>query len=61
MQRVSLPNLNLFGSMKTELRAKEVGKFSIMLYGKMGCMHSFAYQQYKYCCRNINMWRFSKL
>ena len=30
IQHVSVPNLSLFGSMKTELRAKEVGKFSIM-------------------------------
>ena len=30
MQRVSVPNLNLFGPMKTELRAKEVRKFIIM-------------------------------
>ena len=28
-------NLKLFRSIKTELRAKEVGKFSIMLYGKL--------------------------
>ena len=33
---VSVPNLNLFEPIKTELRAKEVGEFSIMLYGKMG-------------------------
>ena len=36
IQRVSVPNLNLFGPVKTELRAKEVGEFSIMLYGKIG-------------------------
>ena len=36
IQRVSVPNLRLFGSMKTELWAKEAGEFSIMLYGKMG-------------------------
>ena len=35
-QRVSVPNFNLFGPMKTELRAKEVGEFSIMLYENMG-------------------------
>ena len=34
IQRVSVPNLKLFGSMKTELCAKEVGEFSIMAYGK---------------------------
>ena len=33
---VSVPNLKLFGSMKTELWAKEVREFSVMLYGKMG-------------------------
>ena len=31
IQRVSVANLNLFGPMKTELRAKEVGKFSIIM------------------------------
>ena len=36
IQRVPVPNLNLFGPMKTESPAKEVGEFSIMLYGKMG-------------------------
>ena len=36
IQRVSVPNLNLFGPTKTEVQAKEVGEFSIMLYGKMG-------------------------
>ena len=43
---VSVPNLKLFGSMKTELWAEEVGEFSIMLYGKMGW--------YQHGCRNIN-------
>ena len=38
IQRVSVPNLKLFGSQKRELRAEEVGEFSIMFYGKMGCM-----------------------
>ena len=46
IQHVSVPNLNLF---RTELRAQQVGEFSIMLYGKMGW------------CRNINVWKFSKL
>ena len=36
IKRVSVPNLKSFGLMKTELQAKEVGEFSIMLYGKMG-------------------------
>ena len=35
IQRVSVPNLKLFGPMNTELSAKEVGKFSVTLYGKM--------------------------
>ena len=43
IQRVSVPNLNLFGPMKTELQAKEVGETSIMLYGKWAGRHSFAY------------------
>ena len=30
IQRVSVPNLKLFGPMETELWAKEVGEFSIM-------------------------------
>ena len=34
IKRVSVPNLKPFGPTKTELWAKEVGKFSIMLYGK---------------------------
>ena len=36
IQHVSVPNLKLFGPMKTELQVKEVGEFSITLYGKMG-------------------------
>ena len=35
-KRVSVPNLKSFRPTKTELQAKEVGEFSIMLYGKMG-------------------------
>ena len=35
IQRVPVPNLKLFGPMKTELWAKEVTEFSVMLYGKM--------------------------
>ena len=30
-QRVSVPNLELFGPMKTELRVKELEEFSIQL------------------------------
>ena len=40
-QLVSVLNLNLFESMKTELKGKEVGEFSIM--GKWTGRHSFAY------------------
>ena len=36
MQCVSVPNLKLFEPMKTEIWAKEIGEFSITLYGKMG-------------------------
>ena len=36
IQHVSVPNLKLFGTIKTELWAKEVWEFSITLYGKMG-------------------------
>ena len=34
--------LKSFGPTKTELQAKKVGEFSIMLYGKMGWGHSLA-------------------
>ena len=36
IQQVPVPNLKLFGPMKTELWTKEVEEFSNMLYGKMG-------------------------
>ena len=36
IQHVSVPNLKLFEPNKTKLWEKEVGRFSIMLYGKMG-------------------------
>ena len=36
IKHVFVPNLKSFGQKKTELRAKEVEEFSIMLYGKMG-------------------------
>ena len=36
IQRASVSNLKLFGPMTRELWEKEVGEFSIMLYGKMG-------------------------
>ena len=41
---VSVPNLKSFEVKKKELRAKEVGEFSIMLYGKMGWWRSLAHQ-----------------
>ena len=41
VQCVSVPNLKLFRPMKTGLWAKEVGKFSITLYGKMDCWAFF--------------------
>ena len=53
IQLVYVPNLKLFGPMKTELWVKEVGEFSIMLYGKMG--------RWAHGCRNINVSRFSRL
>ena len=36
IQRVSVPNLNFFGPMKTKSLVEEAGEFSIMLYEKMG-------------------------
>ena len=36
IQGFSVPDLMLFGPMKTDLWAKEVGGFSTMLYRKMG-------------------------
>ena len=36
IQRVSVPDLKLFGPMNTELWAIEVRKFSVTLYVKMG-------------------------
>ena len=48
IQRVSVPNLKLFEPLKTELRAKECGEFSIMLLGKWDGGHSFAHQHD--CC-----------
>ena len=36
IKRISVRNLTSFGPTKTELGAKKIGKFPIMLYGKMG-------------------------
>ena len=58
IKRVSVPNLKSFGPAKTKLRAKEVGEFSIMLYGKMGWGRSLAHH---HGYRNINLWKFSKI
>ena len=44
IQRVSVLNLKLFGSVKTELWAIEVEEIFIMLYGKMGGLALFAHQ-----------------
>ena len=49
-QRVSVPDLELFGSTKAELWAQEVGEFSVMLYGKMDW---WTFHQHG-CC-NINV------
>ena len=58
MQCVSVPSLKLFGQIKTELSAKEVGEVSVLLHGKIGWRPSVAYQ---HGCRNVNIWRFSQL
>ena len=58
IKRVFVPNLKSFGATKTELRAKEVREFSIMLYEKMAWGHSLAHH---HGCHNINVWRSSKL
>ena len=52
IKRASVPNLKSFRPTKTELRAKEVGEFFIVLYGKMGWGRSLAQQ---HGCRNICM------
>ena len=57
-QRVSTPNLKLFGPLKTELRVKEVEEFSIQLRYMGKWAGSFAHQ---HGCLNIHVWRFSKL
>ena len=56
IKRVSVLNLKLFRPMKTELLAKGVGEFSVMLYGKWADGHSFVHQ---HGCHNLNLWRFS--
>ena len=53
-----LSKFEVISTNETDLRAKEFEEFSIMLYGKMGWGRSLAYQ---HGCRNINVWRFSKL
>ena len=52
IQHVSVPNMKLLESTKTKLQANEVGECSIMLHGKMGWGHSFAYQ---HGSRDINV------
>ena len=56
IQRVSVVNLKLFGQNKTDLWAKEKGRYSIMVYLKMGC---WAFLSYQHGCRNTNVQRFS--
>ena len=41
MQRVSVPNLRVFGQIKTELWAKQVGELSLCNMRKWVGMHSF--------------------
>ena len=53
IKRVSVPNLKSFGPTKTELRAKEVGEFSLCYMGKRDA--------HQHGCRNINVWIISKL
>ena len=62
IKRVSVPTLKPFGPTKTELRAKQVGEFSIMLNGKMGWGEGGGRSLvHQHGCRNINVCRFSKL
>ena len=56
IQCVSVPNLNVFKPMKTEFEKLE--NFLLCYMGKWAGRHSFAYQ---HGCRNINVWKFSKL
>ena len=58
IQRVSVSNLKSLGPTKTELGAKEVREFPVMLYGKMGSGRSLAHY---HGCHNINVWILSKL
>ena len=53
--RVIVPNLKVFGPAKTELQAKELGKFSIMSYRKMGCWAYFSPPTWlpKYKCMEV--------
>ena len=53
-QRASVPNLKLFGLMKTEFQVKEVAGFYV---GKWAGGHSSAHQH----GYNMNVWVFSKL
>ena len=58
IQRVFVPNLNLFGPMKTEFRPKKLKNFLLCYMGKWAGGRSFAHQ---HGCHNINVWRFSEL
>ena len=52
IQHVFVADLKLFGPKRAELKAKEVGGFSVMLYGEKAGRHYFAYQHGR---RNINV------
>ena len=53
IQRVSIPNLKLFGPMKIV----KLDNFLLCYIGKWVGGHSFAHQ---HGSRNINLWRFSE-
>ena len=59
IQHVSVPNLKLFGPVKTELWAKKFRGFSFTLYGKMGWWAFFCppawLPQYK-CMETFKLW-----
>ena len=64
----SVPNSMLFGPIKTEIWAKEVGEFSIIIFGPIKQSHGpkklenfLLWYMNQPCCHNRNAWRFSKL
>ena len=58
IQCVSVPNLNLIGIMKQSYSPKKLEDFLLCNMGKWAGMHYFPCQ---HGCRNINVWKFSKL